>query len=557
MNESLQNRLRQTAATLVALTLVLSVVGPVGTAVAAPGVTVSQTADSASVTPGDNVTVTTEFTVTELNSPQLSTSTPDGWTVESQSAEGPAAFSDGTWTWLAGDDDGVNVSYTVEYTVDVPADASPGDYTVDAEGSALSPGDSSRTAANDPLTVTVVKEETNTPPTASITGPSSAAVGSQVTFDASAADTDGSIESYEWDFGDGETATGQSVDHTFGSAGDYTVELTVIDNDGATAQATQTVTVDAAPEPASFQVSALTVPSSVTQGETATVTATLQNTGDEQATQSVSLAVDGSQVDSQSLTLAGDASQQVSFDLDTSGLAAAQHAVAISSEDDSASGTTTVEAAADPSPGDVAVSLEPSNQTAATGDEVTYDVVVTGADDVGSFEGTVTLTDTTSATITNVSTPASSGTENIDIDGQSAQVEVFGLPTDTNGPVTVATITVSADEVGATNLSLSDAFVSDVAGNGYTIDSTSGGSLTVGLTPVVGDSTPTNLDDDPVLEDVNGDGQFNVGDAQALFYNQDSPVVENNVDRFDFNDDGQINVGDAQAAFYQAVISES
>ena len=42
---------------------------------------------------------------------------------------------------------------------------------------------------------------------------------------------------------------------------------------------------------------------------------------------------------------------------------------------------------------------------------------------------------------------------------------------------------------------------------------------------------------------------MNVGDAQALFANTDDPVVQNNVDAFDYNDDGSVNVGDAQALF--------
>jgi PKD repeat protein len=75
-----------------------------------------------------------------------------------------------------------------------------------------------------------------------------------VTFDASASnDADGSIASYEWDFGDGETATGESVTHAYDAAGDYDVTLTVTDDDGATDTATQTVSVsepaDPDPEP--------------------------------------------------------------------------------------------------------------------------------------------------------------------------------------------------------------------------------------------------------------------------------------------------------------------
>jgi hypothetical protein len=67
----------------------------------------------------------------------------------------------------------------------------------------------------------------------------------------------------------------------------------------------------------------------------------------------------------------------------------------------------------------------------------------------------------------------------------------------------------------------------------------------------VGDlpNAPTDPDGDGVYEDVNGDGQVDVGDAQALFTNTEDPVVQNNVDAFDFNGDGIVDVGDAQALF--------
>jgi hypothetical protein len=71
-----------------------------------------------------------------------------------------------------------------------------------------------------------------------------------------------------------------------------------------------------------------------------------------------------------------------------------------------------------------------------------------------------------------------------------------------------------------------------------------------GLDPI-GDfeNAPADPDGDGKYEDVNGDGDVNVGDAQAIFANTDDPVVQNNVDAFDFNGDGAVNVGDAQALF--------
>ncbi len=54
-----------------------------------------------------------------------------------------------------------------------------------------------------------------------------------ITFDGSASsDADGNIVHFAWDFGDGQNAVGVMVDHKFEFRGDYTVRLTVTDNDG-------------------------------------------------------------------------------------------------------------------------------------------------------------------------------------------------------------------------------------------------------------------------------------------------------------------------------------
>jgi myo-inositol-hexaphosphate 3-phosphohydrolase len=59
-------------------------------------------------------------------------------------------------------------------------------------------------------------------------------------------DPDGRIVQHAWDFGDGGTATGASADHAYGSPGTYTITLIVTDDDGATGQASQVVTVSEA-----------------------------------------------------------------------------------------------------------------------------------------------------------------------------------------------------------------------------------------------------------------------------------------------------------------------
>jgi PKD repeat protein len=56
-------------------------------------------------------------------------------------------------------------------------------------------------------------------------------------------DQDGTIVSYQWDFGDNKKGQGPTVSHKYGKTGKFTVTLTVTDNDDATGIATANVNV--------------------------------------------------------------------------------------------------------------------------------------------------------------------------------------------------------------------------------------------------------------------------------------------------------------------------
>jgi len=89
-------------------------------------------------------------------------------------------------------------------------------------------------------------------PVASFTfSPATPKVNEVVTFDASASsDSDGSIVSYKWDFGDGNvtTVSGATITHAYAASQSYTVTLTVTDNDGFTDVQTANVPVEEAPQ---------------------------------------------------------------------------------------------------------------------------------------------------------------------------------------------------------------------------------------------------------------------------------------------------------------------
>lgn len=97
------------------------------------------------------------------------------------------------------------------------------------------------------LTQSVTVSAANTSPTAEF---SSVATGLSVAFDASAsADSDGTISSYVWDFGDGQTGSGVSATHAYAASGTFTATLTISDDKGATAVISHPVTVVSANAP--------------------------------------------------------------------------------------------------------------------------------------------------------------------------------------------------------------------------------------------------------------------------------------------------------------------
>lgn len=117
-----------------------------------------------------------------------------------------------------------------------------GDYTV-----ALTVTDNKGATHTATKVVTVVAKP-NAAPTASF---SLVCEGMACKVDASAStDLDGTINSYQWSFGDGKADSGVApVTHTYVDPGSYAISLTVFDNQGASATASKQATVKAAATP--------------------------------------------------------------------------------------------------------------------------------------------------------------------------------------------------------------------------------------------------------------------------------------------------------------------
>lgn len=85
------------------------------------------------------------------------------------------------------------------------------------------------------------------PPEADANGPYTGVEGVAVEFDGTK--STGDIASYDWTFGDGGTATGATVSHTFSEAGTYNVTLSVTDTNGTVASDNTTSKIGATGEP--------------------------------------------------------------------------------------------------------------------------------------------------------------------------------------------------------------------------------------------------------------------------------------------------------------------
>ena len=144
-----------------------------------------------------------------------------------------------------------------ETPVSVPSSAGStySDGAIDLSGSAVVVWDS----GGEIYAAVLVGEEPppdNVPPVARFNlTPNTGSAPLDVSFNASASsDSDGTITAYNWVFNDGATGSGQTTSHTFAKPGTYTIQLTVVDDDGATDSITHDLEVVNKPPVAGFSI---------------------------------------------------------------------------------------------------------------------------------------------------------------------------------------------------------------------------------------------------------------------------------------------------------------
>ncbi|RLM49615.1 hypothetical protein DVK06_14310 [Halorubrum sp. Atlit-28R] len=216
----------------------------------------------------------------------------------------------------------------------------------------------------------------------------------------------------------------------------------------------------------------------------------------------------------------------------------------------------TVEAAAD-----TQVGLVPPSDPVPSGNVVEVPVVVRNTTDgISAYNITVAVANTSVATITDVS--LTNNPEFPDTTVQSNETAVIAAGMGNNAfpaatETTVATVTLQSQTPGTTRLRVDNQQVAGEQVQTYDLLPAETGELAVTTAqptpdPVVGELPPRDPDGDGAYEDINGDGEVDVFDVQALYENLDTASVQEYPQSFNFAEDSdptEVTVFDIQALY--------
>ena len=262
--------------------------------------------------------------------------------------------------------------------------------------------------------------------------PTDPTVGQTVTFDASESDdADGTIERFDWDFGDESTGSGETVEHIYSSPGTYDVSLTVTDNDDKTNTITKSVEVGKTSSSITISSSKTTL----TIGEETIISGSLTPSL-EGVSITLEYRVDGTWSTITTTTTSSDGSYSYSWEPPTVN----DYKVRVSFEGDAnteSSESQELSLTVQPEPQFRVSNLEITPSEASTGEEVTVSVEV---ENIGEVAGTYTVVleingqaeeqkDVTLAigaieTVTFKVTKDEEGTFNVDVDGRTGSFTV-------------------------------------------------------------------------------------------------------------------------------------
>ncbi|MFB6228800.1 MAG: Hvo_1808 family surface protein [Halobacteriales archaeon] len=200
------------------------------------------------------------------------------------------------------------------------------------------------------------------------------------------------------------------------------------------------------------------------------------------------------------------------------------------------------------------VRLTPASQTVGASGTTTFDVVVEDADGgVGAHTTEISIADPSVAGVTDIQLLGNPGQQTVDIAADNGSVTIDAALVDTadTGPVTIARITLQGNASGTTAVNLGVSALGNETGNDYQVTNVDGATLTVTAVQAIGnfDNAPTDPDGDGFHEDINGNGEVNVVDVQAMFVHRDDPAMTENPQLFDFSGNDEVDIVDVQALF--------
>ncbi|PSP43208.1 hypothetical protein BRC66_00035, partial [Halobacteriales archaeon QH_2_66_30] len=254
---------------------------------------------------------------------------------------------------------------------------------------------------------------------------------------------------------------------------------------------------------------------STSAGEPVEITATVTNTGEQRGTAPIRLLIDGVERDAAELTLDADENRTVRLRWEPGADDAGEYTAIVESPTDSE--TTPVTVRGSPS---FAVDAPEANAPVTAGEQLQVE-----------------------ATVENTGW---NGTQRVRLLVNGTERDATELALD-GGESRTVTLSWDTDE--------GDAGTHDLV----VASGTANATVTARVTPangerpppVVGGEPPRDLTGDGVYEDIDGNGEFTVGDVQQFFQHRDSEAVRDNAEFFDLTGDGQVSVGDVQRLFME------
>jgi hypothetical protein len=212
-----------------------------------------------------------------------------------------------------------------------------------------------------------------------------------------------------------------------------------------------------------LNVTTLSAPTNVTEGEVITIESIVTNTGEDAVTAGettfrLDLNDDGDLSASETLgtrtvDLAAGESTTVTFNINTTGLDDGTYTHGVVTADDRRTAALTIESN---QTSGIIVSTEPSTDTLDPGETATFDFVAEEADEgIGSYGFDVTTNDTSTVAIESVSLNGNPALYSVSVADDNGSASVRTSAVENTGISTLATVTVTASGGGSAMLSLS------------------------------------------------------------------------------------------------------